>query len=527
MRAGPAAALVVVAMLAAVAAGAAEPSYFPLLGRAYDAVLDARFDDVEPALAEACGPAPPEACDLVRASAVWWRIQLDPFDKSRDAEFERRVDAVIAATTRWAEREPRRAEARFFLGAAYGARVQWRVLRGERLAAARDGKRIKENLERALALDPSLRDAYFGIGMYRYYADLVPTVLKFFRWLLFLPGGDRERGLAEMQKAREEGTLLRGETDFQLHLVYIWYENRVDEALALLDDLRGRYPHNPLFVQAAAEIHEVYRHDRPASLDTWRRLLNLARAGRVALPAASEARARVGIAEALDALHETDYAIEQLRLVTGAAPRAPYGIAARAWLQLGVAQDRLGAREAAVTAYRAALAAAPRDDPERVRPRATEALRRRPDPRGTEAERVSLEGWRQLQRGEVAQAAASLGRAEALRPADPVLRYRIGRLHLAQGRPDEALAAFERVIASRPPAPPVALAASLLEAARLVEPRGDRARALDLYRRAAAVRGGDGDTRRAATRALSRMQGKSGGQWPAGGGRREAGGPVQ
>ena len=43
-----------------------------------------------------------------------------------------------------------RAEAWFYLGAAYGARVQWRVLREQRLAAARDGKRIKESLERAL-----------------------------------------------------------------------------------------------------------------------------------------------------------------------------------------------------------------------------------------------------------------------------------------------------------------------------------------------------------------------------------------
>ncbi len=380
------------------------------------------------------------------------------------------------------------------------------MLRGERLPAARDGKRIKESLERALALDPSLQDAYFGIGLYRYYADLAPTVLKFFRWLLFLPGGDREQGLREMQQARERGTLLRGETDFQLHLIDIWYENRIDEALALLDDLRRRYPHNPLYLQAAAEIHEVYRHDRPASLDAWRAMFDLARARQLSLPAPSEARARVGIAEALDALFETDYAIEQLRVVTEGAPSAPYGIAARAWLQLGAAHDRLGARDAATAAYRAAIAAAPRDDPERVKPRANEALRRRPDPRLAEAYRLSLDGWRRLQRGEIAEAADALARSEALRPADVVLRYRLGRLRLAQGRGNEALADFERVVASRPSAPPTILAASFLEAARLLEPRGQRARAADFYRRAAAVHGADPDTRRAAARALAVLE---------------------
>lgn len=507
MKRGAVAALVVVAaVLGAVPAGAAEPSYFPLLGRAYDTVLDARFDDVEPALAEACGPAPAVACDLVRAAAVWWRIQLDPLDRSRDAEFQRRVNAVIEAAEAWTRREPKNAEAYFFLGAAYGSRVQWRVLRGERLAAARDGKRIKESLERALALDPTLEDAYFGIGMYRYYADLVPTVLKFFRWLLFLPGGDRERGLHEMQQAREQGTLLRGETDFQLHLIYIWYEDRVDEALALLADLRRRYPHNPLFLQAAAEIHDVYRHDAHASLETWRMLLNLARPGRVALPEQSEARARVGIAEALDELYETDYAIEQLRIVTASPPASPHGLAARAWLLLGQAHDRLGARDAAVAAYRAALAAVPRGDPDRVKPRASEALRRRPDPRAAEAYRRSLEGWRHLQRGELDPAAEALSRAAALNPADPVLRYRLGRLHLALHQPDEALAQFTQAIAARPAPPPALLAASLLEAARLTESRGDGKRALDLYQRAAAVRGAAPDTRRAAARAVSRLR---------------------
>ena len=87
--------------------------------------------------------------------------------------------------------EPERAEAWFYLGAAYGVRAQFRVYRVERLAAARDGKRIKESLEKALALDPAMHDAEFGIGMYRYYAGVAPAIFRFLRFLLLLPGGDR------------------------------------------------------------------------------------------------------------------------------------------------------------------------------------------------------------------------------------------------------------------------------------------------------------------------------------------------
>ncbi len=215
------------------------------LSAAYNAVFDARFDDV-PALADrACGGrsgagAPPETCQLLEAIAIWWRIQPDPYNRTRDEQFVSAADAAIRAAVAWTVREPNRAEAWFYLGGAYGARAQWRILRGERLAAARDGKQIKGSLERAIALDPAMDDAYFALGLYRYYADVAPTVLKMFRWLLLLPGGDRDAGLADMLRARRSGQLVRSEADYQLHVVYLWYEKQPHRAVELLDELSAR-----------------------------------------------------------------------------------------------------------------------------------------------------------------------------------------------------------------------------------------------------------------------------------------------
>jgi tetratricopeptide (TPR) repeat protein len=494
------------ATLAAARASAGQLPYAALLGKAYDAVLDARFEDVETELHQACGPAPPETCELVRVTATWWRIQLDPFNRSLDGNFQSHINTVIDAMTKWTEREPRRADAWFFLGAAYGVRVQYRVLRTERLSAARDGKRIKDALERALSLDPGLQDAYFGIGLYHYYADLGPAVLKLVRWLLFLPGGDRVKGLREMLQARDRGEMIRGEADYQLHLVYLWYEQKADEALKLLDELRERYPRNPLFVQAAAEVHDVYQHDHSGSLDVWRSMFNLARQARLSLPAMAEARARIGIADELDALFETDYSIEQLRIVVDARPAAPYGATARAALKLGVCHDRLGHRAEAVAAYQAAIAAAPPDDPDGIRDAARARLRRAPDAAAAEAYRLSIDGWRALQRGETAAARAALSRAATLAPNDPVTRYRSARVLLADGRDADALAAFEQVLALRPVPPPTVLASSCLEAARLREQAGDRQLAIELYARASRIRGAEAQTARAASQALARLR---------------------
>ncbi|MCA1649978.1 MAG: hypothetical protein LC753_06720 [Acidobacteria bacterium] len=283
------------------------------LARVYDFILEARFDQVAAELRRACGPAPPEACNVLDATALWWRILLDPESRALDDEFSASVERAIRTTEEWTTRSPADAESWFYLGGAYAARVQWRVLRNEKLAAARDGKRIKTALERAVTLDPDLDDAYFGIGMYKYYADVAPTAAKLLRYLLLLPGGDRDEGLAEMLRARNKGRLLQGEADYQLHVIYLWYERQTARALEMLRGLQERYPGNPLFLAEIADIQDVYQHDITASLDSWRALLAAAREQRANVASLAEVTARLGVARQLEALQQTDDAIEQLQ----------------------------------------------------------------------------------------------------------------------------------------------------------------------------------------------------------------------
>jgi tetratricopeptide (TPR) repeat protein len=360
----------------------------PRLARVYDAIFDARFDEIPVLLSQTCAPpgtevsadarvAKAEVCQLLAVVSLWWQIQLDPKNRVHDEEFRAKSDAVIAAIEAWTRREPERGEAWFYLGGAYGARAQWRVLREERLAAARDGKRIKNALEQALALDPSLDDAYFGIGLYHYYADVAPAAFRMLRWLLLLPGGDRLEGMREMLRARSDGQILQSEADYQLHLIYLWYEKQPQRALQLLRGLRDRHPRNPLFPQLIAEIQDVYLHDLEASRQTWQALVDAAHAGRVAEPGMAEAAARFGLAGVLDRLSEGEAAVEHLRAIIEMKPASPYGIVARAQLRLGHVLDRLGRRDEALRAYRTALDIVPPDDPDRVARGARDGLRAR------------------------------------------------------------------------------------------------------------------------------------------------------
>lgn len=272
------------------------------IARAYDLILDANFEELKATLPSTCPPAPEVACQGLKALGLWWRIQLDPDNRSLDAAFLSAANTAIADADRFAAAEPARAEAWFYVGAAYGVRAQFRVYRVERLAAARDGKRIKEALEKALALDPSMHDAEFGIGMYRYYAGVAPAVLRFLRFLFLLPGGDREAGLAQLERASQLGLLVRGEAQFQIHVLYLWYEHKSKEALAIIRALQQRYPHNPLFHQIEAEILDVYFHDHRASLQASERLLALAASRSVFHADIAEKVARRNIARQVSAL---------------------------------------------------------------------------------------------------------------------------------------------------------------------------------------------------------------------------------
>ena len=475
------------------------------LVKVYHAILDADFGDADAQLKRACPPAPQPACDVLAATRTWWRIQLDPDSRALDATFSAEVERAIATTEAWTAREPGNAEAHFYVGGAYAARVQWRVLRNEKLAAARDGKRIRTALERAVALDPALEDAYFGIGLYQYYADVAPAAAKFLRFFLLLPGGDRTEGLAQMRRTLANGQLLPGEADYQLQIIYLRDEHRADLAAGLLEQLQARYPGNPLFPAQLADVQDRYQHDLSASLATWRALLGAAKAGRVNEPDLAEAQARFAVARQLDALAETDAALAELRALVNMKPSRPSGALAAAYLALGEGEDRLGHRDAAIAAYRLAAAAASPPDAASVRERVSDHLRRAPDATRADAYRLSLEGWRRVERGDAAGGEPLLARAVTLDPRDPVARYRHARA--LQARRDEAGAVveYDAALAGASAAPASIAAAAFLDAGRLKERLGRREQAIAHYRAALTWFGGAAETRAAATRALARL----------------------
>src|SRR5262245_27239013 len=67
----------------------------------YNAILDARFDEAERQIAQACPPAPIDACNVLGVASLWWRIVLDPNNRSLDDRLEASADQAIASAAAW------------------------------------------------------------------------------------------------------------------------------------------------------------------------------------------------------------------------------------------------------------------------------------------------------------------------------------------------------------------------------------------------------------------------------------------
>jgi tetratricopeptide (TPR) repeat protein len=199
---------------------------------------------------------------LMEADAVWWKIyfatgnlidpdvfEVGPSSTSPyDSSFNNLVNQAIAKAR--ANRNAKRDVARNYLyeGMAYALRGRLAAMRDSNRAAARAAVRMRSLLLAALEQDKHLADAYAGLGLYDYFVDTLPTIIKMLRWIIGMPGGNRERGLQEIEYAAKYGELTRGEALFYLAKDYSRSnEKQYAKSLELFEQLRKQYPRNGLW----------------------------------------------------------------------------------------------------------------------------------------------------------------------------------------------------------------------------------------------------------------------------------------
>jgi tetratricopeptide (TPR) repeat protein len=119
-------------------------------------------------------------------------------------------------------------------------------------SAGREAKKGKEDLEWYLERHPNDPIATSLMGAFLYFADTLPSAYKFVSKLLFLPSGDRDRGLKMMEDARAMDNPIAVDNLLILDSVYLGFEGRYEEGLAGFRELEAQYPLHATFVRPSA-----------------------------------------------------------------------------------------------------------------------------------------------------------------------------------------------------------------------------------------------------------------------------------
>jgi len=149
----------------------------------------------------------------------------------------------------------------FFLGGIYGWKGKYYLKKNEKWKIFVNGRKAKRYFERTIKLKPDCFDAYYGLGMYHYYAGTLPKLLRFFL-PLFNFEGDIKKGIKELYLAKEKGKYSQGFAAYELACIYSKSKEDHEMALQLASELNKKYPQNFNFsYMRAVHYHNLKKDD--------------------------------------------------------------------------------------------------------------------------------------------------------------------------------------------------------------------------------------------------------------------------
>jgi len=290
-----------------------------------------------------------------RAMVIWWKIMIDVENRRYDDQFFAALDGVVEMCDSLLEIKGDDLDAIFFKGGAIGFEGRLRFHRDDWLGAANAGRKALPLVQRASELDPENYDIYLGTGIYNYYAEVIPNEYPVVKPLmLFVPPGDKKKGLEQLTAAAEKGRYAAVETMYFLTQIYYNYEKDHPRALQLSLTLHNRFPDNMVFHKYVGRCHVAMSNWERADA-VFREILERADAGQRGYTPVIEREALyyLGMSamntrrfdEALQHFYRCDALSRRLDV------REPSGFMVMVNLKIGMTYDLLGKRDLAVLQY--------------------------------------------------------------------------------------------------------------------------------------------------------------------------------
>lgn len=182
------------------------------------------------------------------AMQEWWRINLNREDESKDENYFKKVDECVKVCEERIDENENDDWAILLKGGVIGYRGFLYSLRSSWFKAANDGREGLSLIQRSYELNPSNKDAVFGVGLYNYAADYVFESYPFLKTLMFFfPKGDKQLGLQQLRDCAQNAKFSRIEAMWVLAHIHLNYEKNYSEAVRYADTLHKLFPENPVF----------------------------------------------------------------------------------------------------------------------------------------------------------------------------------------------------------------------------------------------------------------------------------------
>lgn len=479
------------------------------VAKANELFLDARFDEGIALLEQLETPEPKgPAAPFFLANGYWWKIfrvyAYDKYSKSTpfDDQFNHYLELTIERGENDLKRNPNDIKALFYIGNAYSLKSRVKGLRGSYFSAGRDAAKGKGYLEKVLKIESDQADTYYNLGVYNYLAGTLPGYAKILKALLFMPGGDKEKGLSLLKLAAQKSKFFGTEAQLLLARFYSDFEDQPYDALRIVQSFYKKHPQNAWFHYWMATVYSDELNDYDHAEELYSEILDKCNQNLPTYTEELKNQSVLKLARAHSRMLYPEKAIQEINQLIAARPREPAWIVSKANLELGNIYDQIGMRKEALVSYKRVLSL---KDYRNFHDEAQKLIDQDYNQKNADIYRLNLEGRRLAAERQFDKAEASLKKVLERYPNNEQTLYALGETLYLKGSYMESAELLNQLIQRKPKEPKWLLPGIYVRLGMVYEARKQADAAKQSYMKALGTKFIASDDRNQAKRALKQI----------------------
>jgi len=208
-----------------------------------EAIFKEHYDEADSIISYFLGQYPESPVGYFYRGVMEWKKSTGMEDyRKYDKTMVDWMDKAIKISDKILDKDKNNVEALFYKGGGYGFKAWVYARQKNMLKTGYNAVKGIRNLEKAKKVNTDLYDVYFGTGLYNVTAGNFPGIVKFISRILFIPPGNHEQGMQELQIAHEKGFLAKTISLYIIAYSHFYYEKDYNKTIEKTESIIDRYP---------------------------------------------------------------------------------------------------------------------------------------------------------------------------------------------------------------------------------------------------------------------------------------------